>query len=81
MGNLLAQASVLATFQKLSTAEVLAGMTFRAAKALDLSDRGILKEGKKADFITFSTTDYQEILYNQGQLLPSDIYIDGEKIP
>ncbi len=81
MGNLLAQASVLATFQKLSTAEVLAGMTFRAARALDLSDRGILKEGKKADFITFSTTDYQEILYNQGQLLPSDIYIDGEKIP
>src|SRR5690606_27769257 len=34
MGNLITQASVLATFQKLSTAEVLAGVTFRSAFAL-----------------------------------------------
>jgi imidazolonepropionase-like amidohydrolase len=51
MGNLIAQASILATFQKLTTAEVLAGITFRAAKALNLTDRGILKKGMKADFV------------------------------
>ena len=30
--EIITQASILATFQKLSTAEVLAGITFRAAK-------------------------------------------------
>ncbi|RQP08463.1 MAG: imidazolonepropionase, partial [Chryseobacterium sp.] len=40
MGNLITQASVLATFQKLTTAEVLAGMTFRSAHALGMDDRG-----------------------------------------
>jgi hypothetical protein len=32
---------------KLTTAEVLAGMTFRAAYALNLEDRGILEQAKK----------------------------------
>lgn len=34
MGKLVTQASILAAFQKLSTAEVLAGITFRSAYAL-----------------------------------------------
>ncbi|MEG0697901.1 MAG: imidazolonepropionase, partial [Algoriella sp.] len=50
MGNLLTQASILATFEKLSMAEVLAAITFRAAKALNLADRGTIEKGKKADF-------------------------------
>ncbi len=79
MGNLLVQASVLATFQKLSTAEVLSGLTFRAAHALSLSDRGSLEKGKKADFVTFKTDNFQNILYMQGGLLPSATYIDGVK--
>lgn len=78
MGNLLVQASILATFQKLSTAEVLAGITFRAAHALRLSDRGTLENGKKADFVTFKTDNFQNILYKQGALLPDATYIDGE---
>ena len=79
MGNLLVQASVLATFQKLSTAEVLSGLTFRAAHALSLSDRGSLEKGKKADFVIFKTDNFQNILYMQGGLLPSATYIDGVK--
>lgn len=79
MGNLLVQASVLATFQKLSTAEVLSGLTFRAAHALSLADRGSLEKGKKADFVTFKTDNFQNILYMQGGLLPSATYIDGVK--
>ena len=77
MGNLLVQASILATFQKLSTAEVLAGITFRAAHALRLSDRGTLEKGKKADFVTFKTDNFQNILYQQGSLLPENVFIDG----
>lgn len=80
MGNLIAQASILATFQKLTTAEVLAGITFRAAKALNLTDRGILKKGMKADFVVYETDNFQNILYNQGSLVASEVYIDGERI-
>lgn len=80
MGNLVTQASILATYQKLTTAEVLAAITFRAAYALDLEDRGVLSEGKKADFITYETDNFQNILYHQGSLKPKNIYINGEKI-
>ncbi len=80
MGNLITQASILATYQKLTTAEVLAGITFRAAYALDLEDRGLLAEGKKADFLTYETDNFQNILYHQGSLKPKSIYINGEKI-
>lgn len=80
MGNLVTQASILATYQKLSTAEVLAAITFRAAYALDLEDRGVLAKDKKADFITYETDNFQNILYNQGSLKPSKVYINGKSI-
>jgi len=80
MGNLITQASILATFEKLTTAEVLAGMTFRSAFALGLEDRGKLKNGLKADFVTFKTNNFQNILYNQGSLKAENVYIDGSKI-
>ena len=80
MGNLITQASILATFQKLSTAEVLAGITFRSAFALGLEDRGKLEKGKKADFVTFKTDNYQNILYQQGSLNAAKVFVDGEKI-
>lgn len=78
MGDLITQASILASFEKLTTAEVLAGITFRAAHALSLNDRGVLKATKKADFVCFPTHNYQEILYQQGQLRASELYINGE---
>ncbi|KFF75981.1 imidazolonepropionase [Chryseobacterium sp. P1-3] len=80
MGNLITQASILAAFQKLSTAEVLAGITFRAAFALNLEDRGRLETGKKADFVTFPTNNFQNVLYNQGSLKAKHVYIDGQKV-
>lgn len=80
MGNLITQASILATFQKLTTAEVLAGMTYRAAYALNLEDRGKLETGKKADFVTFKTDNFQNVLYNQGSLSAEHVYIDGELV-
>ena len=80
MGNLITQASILATFEKLSTAEVLAGITFRSAFALGLEDRGKLEKGKKADFVTFKTDNFQNILYQQGSLNAANVFVDGEKI-
>jgi imidazolonepropionase len=80
MGNLIAQASILATFEKLSTAEVFAGLTFRAAAALGLSDRGTLATGMLADFNLYPIGDYQEILYHQGQLAPAQVWKNGSQI-
>lgn len=80
MGDLLTQASILGCFEKLSNAEVLAGITFRAAAALNLKDRGRLERGGLADFILFHTSDYKEILYNQGNLKPCVIWKKGEKV-
>lgn len=80
MGDLLAQASILATFEKLSTAEVLAGITFRAAIALGLADRGRLASGQKADLILFQTSDYREILYHQGKMKPVEVWKNGQRL-
>lgn len=80
MGHLLTQAAILGTFEKLSTAEVLAGITFRAAAALNLRDRGQLKAYFVADIIAFPTNDYREILYQQGQLGPNMVWKNGVSI-
>ncbi|RDY57877.1 imidazolonepropionase [Flagellimonas nanhaiensis] len=80
MGNLLTQASILGTFEKLSNTEVLAGITFRAAAALRLNNRGHLTENTLADFIVFPTDNYQEITYHQGQLGPCEVWKNGEQV-
>src|SRR5690606_470112 len=67
MGDLLAQAALISAFEKLSNAETFSGITFRAAKALGLTDRGILSPGMRADFVAFPVSDYREILYHQGK--------------
>ena len=77
MGDLLLQAALLGAYEKISAAETFAGITFRAAKALNLEDRGILEEGKKADFVIFPCADYREILYHQGTLKPSQVFKNG----
>lgn len=75
MGDLLTQAAILGTYEKLSLAETLAGMTFRAARALHLDhDRGKIEAGKLADFQSYPTDDYRKIFYHQGQLKPSQVW-------
>ena len=78
MGDLLMQASLLGSTEKLSNAEVLAGITCRSANALSLEDRGSLENGKIADMIGFKTNDFRDILYNQGKLKPSFICKRGK---
>jgi len=80
MGDLLTQATIIGTFEKLTNAEVLAGITNRAAAALNLKDRGQLAEGFLADFILFHTSDYKEVLYNQGSFKPCMVFKSGELV-
>jgi len=64
----------------LTNAEILAGITFRAAAALKLQDRGKLEEGFLADLAVFHSDNYQDILYNQGNLKPCMVWKDGNLV-
>lgn len=80
MGDLLMQAAVISASEKLNTAEVFAGLTFRAAKALKLTDRGILAPGMLADMQAYNCNDYRDILYYQGKLKPAIVWTNGDQI-
>lgn len=80
MGDLLMQASILSAYEKLTNAETFAGLTYRAAKALNLHDRGTLEQGKLADMQAYPCKDYREILYHQGKLKPITTWKNGERI-
>jgi imidazolonepropionase len=78
MGDLLMQAAVMSASEKLSAAEVFAGLTFRAAAALKL-DKGKLAPGTPAEMQAYACADYREILYYQGKLKPSQVWVGGDK--
>jgi imidazolonepropionase len=78
MGDLLMQAAVMSAAEKLSAAEVFAGLTFRAASALKM-ERGILAPGMTADMQAYPCADYREILYYQGKLKPSQVWTGGNE--
>lgn len=73
MGDLLMQAAVMSASERLSAAEVFAGLTFRAAKALGIPSAS-------ADLQAYPCADYREILYHQGKLKPSFVWKNGERI-
>ncbi|MDW7694260.1 imidazolonepropionase [Flammeovirgaceae bacterium SG7u.111] len=80
MGDLMMQAAVLGAYEKLSNAEVLAALTYRAAHVLSLEDRGKLEQGFLADFVIYETADFQEILYQQGRMRPAQVWKMGELV-
>ncbi len=80
MGDLLITASILSMYEKLNTTETLAALTYRAAAALNLKDRGIIKPGYLADIIAFPFKDYRDILYNQGKIKPELIIKNGTTV-
>jgi imidazolonepropionase len=77
MGDLLVQASILGACEKLTISETLSAITNRAAVALELHDRGVLKTGYIADMIAFECVNYREIFYNQGTLKPCLVWKSG----
>ncbi|QEH41157.1 imidazolonepropionase [Chitinophaga sp. XS-30] len=73
MGELLMQAAVMSAAEKLSTAEVFAGLTFRAAKALGITP-------DPADMQAYPCGDYRDILYYQGSMKPAMVWKAGHLI-
>jgi len=80
MGDLMTQTALLGAYEKLSIVEMLAGITVRAARALELSDRGELKPKSRADFTIYPAEHYAEIFYRQGALKPCRVYIEGREV-
>ncbi|MBN1999250.1 imidazolonepropionase [candidate division KSB1 bacterium] len=80
MGDLLVQACLIGVYEKLSLAETLAGITTRAAMALECQDRGTLEAGKTADMIAFPCSNYQEVVYRQGKIKPVFVWKNGIKV-
>jgi imidazolonepropionase len=80
MGDLLLQAAVLSAAEKLSTAEVFAALTTRAAKALQLKNIGQLATGFVADMQAYPCADYRDILYYQGKMKPTRVWKEGERV-
>ena len=78
MGDLLMQAAVMSAAEKISAAEVFAGLCFRAASALNLKDRGIIAPGMQADIQAYPCADYREILYHQGKMKPQTVWKSGQ---
>jgi len=79
-GDLLMQAAMLGAFEKLSAAEVFAGLTFRAAQSLRLEHTGKIVAGFAADLQAYPTKDYRDILYQQGKLKPTKVWVGGEAV-
>lgn len=80
MGDLLIQTALLGASEKLSIAECIAGITTRAAKALNLKDRGSLKSGMLSDMIAFPTHDHREVFYQQGRVKPDMVWKKGKLV-
>ncbi|MFA6086886.1 imidazolonepropionase [Mucilaginibacter sp.] len=77
MGDLLMEVAVMSAAEKLCAAEVFAGLTYRAAAALKINNRGILAQGMLADMQAYPCADYREILYYQGKMKPSRVWVGG----
>lgn len=78
MGDLVMQAAVLGAQQKLNMAETLSALTYRAARALGLKDRGRIITGLRADIAIFPTNDYRDLLYRQGAMRPNVVVSKGQ---
>ncbi len=81
MGDLMLQASVMGMACRLNSAEIWASMTTRAAKALGVDHLvGKIDIGYQADLLVYDCEQWQDILYQQGQLKPKMVISQGEVI-
>lgn len=72
--------NMASTLFKLTPEEALAGVTRNAAKALGLDDRGILKEGFKADMVLWDIEHPAELSYQVGGNQTHKVIKGGEVI-
>jgi imidazolonepropionase len=72
--------SLACTHFRLTPEEALRGATVNAARALGLSDRGVLRVGMRADFAHWNIRQPAELAYWLGGNPPAAIYAHGNKL-
>ena len=71
---------VLAPEEKVGLFTAIKAVTIEAARSIRMEKEiGTISTGKKADFVVFDTDNFNNILYHQGSLKPSMVFINGEK--
>jgi imidazolonepropionase len=66
LGSLLLAMNMACTLFRLTPAEALAGATRNAARALGLSDRGVIAPGQRADLAVWDVAEPAELSYRIG---------------
>lgn len=74
-------ANMACTLFRLTPEEALRGITVNAARALGLSDRGVLAVGKRADLVVWNATQPAELCYWIGGSLVRQVWIGGLSVP
>jgi imidazolonepropionase len=67
------------TLFRMTPEEALRGTTVHAARALGLTDRGILQTGLRADFVVWDVEHPAELCYWIGGNLAREIYVSGAR--
>lgn len=79
-GDLMLIATIACSQMKMTVPEVIAAITFNAAKALSLTDRGYIEQGAMADFSIFNAPTYEYLPYNFGSNNVSSVFVSGKQI-
>ncbi len=73
-------AGMACTLFRLTPEEALRGVTVNAARALGLSDRGMLVPGQRADLVIWNAREPAELCYWIGGGLARTVYVAGELV-
>jgi len=68
------------TLFRMTPEEALRGATVNGARALGLNDRGVLEDGKRADFVVWSVQHPAELTYWIGGDLAHGVYVAGQRV-
>ncbi|MEJ1096743.1 MULTISPECIES: imidazolonepropionase [unclassified Pseudoxanthomonas] len=72
--------SLACTHFRLTPEEALRGATVHAARALALADRGVLQQGRRADFVRWKITQPAQLAYWLGGNLVAGVYAAGKRV-
>lgn len=78
--SLLLMLNMACTLFRLTPEEALAGVTRHAAKALGLSDRGVIAAGLRADFVVWDVAHPAQLAYAMGANPRLQTAFEGERV-
>lgn len=78
--SLLLAVNMACTLWRLSPDEALSGVTRNAARALGLSDRGVLAAGKRADLVVWDVEHPRDLAYAIGANPAASVYVAGNLV-